>query len=62
MKARNSGCRSSPSCRTEGGSDIFIAWVDGLNGEPVAIETLYPQTRVQLCMVHQVHNSLKYVS
>lgn len=36
--------------------------MDGLTGEPVAIETLYPHTRVQLCMVHLVRNSLKYVS
>ena len=42
--------------------DIFIACVDGLTGLPEAIETLYPQTRVQLCMVHMVRNSLKYVS
>ena len=36
--------------------------VDGLTGLPEAIETVYPQTRVQLCMVHLVRNSLKYVS
>ncbi|WP_201365611.1 IS256 family transposase [Dictyobacter formicarum] len=42
--------------------DIFIACVDGLTGLPEAIETLYPQTRVQLCMVHMVRHSLKYVS
>src|SRR5262249_47305626 len=40
----------------------FIACVDGLTGLPEAIETAYPQTRVQLCMVHMVRNSLKYVS
>jgi putative transposase len=42
--------------------DIFIACVDGLTGLPEAMETLYPQTRVQLCLVHLVRNSLKYVS
>lgn len=42
--------------------DIFIACVDGLTGLPEAIETLYAHTRVQLCMVHMVRNSLKYVS
>lgn len=42
--------------------DMFVACVDGLTGLPEAIETLYPQTQVQLCMVHLVRNSLKYVS
>lgn len=48
--------------QNRGVKDIFIACVDGLTGLPDAIETLYPQTRVQLCMVHLVRNSLKYVS
>jgi putative transposase len=48
--------------QNRGVKDIFIACVDGLTGLPEAIETLYPQTRVQLCMVHLVRNSLKYVS
>jgi putative transposase len=38
--------------------DIFIACVDGLKGFPDAIETVYPQTAVQLCIVHPVRNSL----
>jgi putative transposase len=42
--------------------DCFIACVDGLTGLPEAIETVFAQTRVQLCMVHLVRNSLKYVS
>ena len=42
--------------------DIFIACVDGLTGFPDAIETAYPNTKVQLCIVHMVRNSLKYVS
>lgn len=42
--------------------DILIACVDGLKGFPEAIETVYPQTRIQLCIVHMVRNSLKYVS
>jgi putative transposase len=41
---------------------IFIGCRDGLTGLPEAIETVYPQTRVQLCMVHLVRNSLRYVS
>ena len=41
--------------------DIFIACVDGLKGFPEAIETVYPQATVQLCIVHMVRNSLNYV-
>jgi putative transposase len=43
-------------------TDIFIACVDGLKGFPEAIEAVYPQTQVQLCMVHMVRHSLSYVS
>jgi putative transposase len=42
--------------------DIFIACVDGLKGFPAAIETVFPQTQVQLCIVHLVRASLNYVS
>jgi transposase-like protein len=42
--------------------DIFIACVDGLSGFPEAIAAVFPQTSVQLCIVHQVRNSLSYVS
>jgi putative transposase len=48
--------------QNRGVKDIFIACVDGLSGLPEAIEAVYPQTRVQLCMVHLVRNSLRYVS
>lgn len=48
--------------KSRGVEDCFIACVDGLKGLPEAIEAVYPQTRVQLCIVHQVRNSLKYVS
>src|SRR6202521_4202725 len=48
--------------QNRGVKDCFIACVDGLTGLPEAIETVFPQTRVQLCMVHLVRNSLKYVS
>jgi len=44
-----------------GVKDIFIACVDGLKGFPEAIEALYPQTEVQLCIVHLVRASLNYV-
>lgn len=42
--------------------DILIASVDGLRGFPEAIKTIYPKTEVQLCVVHQIRNSLKYVA
>ena len=42
--------------------DILIASVDGLKGFPEAINTIFPQTEVQLCIVHQIRNSLKYVA
>lgn len=48
--------------KNRGVRDIFIACVDGLTGFPDAIETVYPKAEVQLCVVHQVRNSLKYVS
>ena len=44
-----------------GVKDILIASVDGLSGFPEAINTVFPQTDVQLCIVHMVRNSLKYV-
>jgi putative transposase len=42
--------------------DIFIACVDGLKGFPEAIETVFPKTQVQLCIVHLLRASLNYVS
>lgn len=48
--------------KNRGVRDILIACVDGLTGFPDAIETAYPKTQVQLCIVHMVRNSLKYVS
>lgn len=44
-----------------GVKDILIASVDGLKGFPEAINSVYPDTEVQLCIVHQIRNSLKYV-
>ena len=41
--------------------DILIACVDGLKGFPEAIEAIFPNTEVQLCVVHQIRNSLRYV-
>ena len=48
--------------QNRGVEDILIACIDGLSGFPQAIEAVYPETRIQLCMVHMVRNSLKYVS
>lgn len=47
--------------KNRGVRDIFIACVDGLKGFPEAIETVFPQTEVQLCIVHMVRHSLNYV-
>ena len=48
--------------KNRGVQDILIASIDGLKGFPDAIEAVFPQTEVQLCIVHMVRNSLKYVS
>ncbi len=47
--------------KNRGVNDILIACVDGLKGFPDAIESVFPDTSVQLCIVHMVRNSLKYV-
>ena len=44
-----------------GVNDILIACVDGLKGFPEAINSVFPDAEVQLCIVHQICNSLKYV-
>ena len=44
-----------------GVQDILIASVDGLKGFPEAINSVFPDTEVQLCIVHQIRNSLRYV-
>lgn len=44
-----------------GVNDILIASVDGLTGFPEAIQAIFPETEVQLCIVHQIRNSLRYV-
>ncbi|ARY99678.1 transposase [Yersinia ruckeri] len=48
--------------KNRGLQDILIACVDGLKGFPDAINSVYPQTHIQLCIIHMVRNSLKYVS
>mgnify|MGYP001093150788 FL=1 len=48
--------------QNRGVKDILIACVDGLKGFPDAINTAFPKTQIQLCIVHMVRNSMKYVS
>lgn len=64
--SENEGAKFWLSVLTElknrGLEDIFIACVDGLTGFPDAINAVYPKTQVQLCIVHLIRNSLKYVS
>jgi putative transposase len=48
--------------QNRGVEDILIASVDGLTGFPEAIASIYPETEVQLCIVHQIRNSLRYVA
>jgi putative transposase len=63
--AQNEGAKFWLSCLTDlknrGLADIFVACVDGLTGFPEAIRAAYPQTKVQLCIVHLVRAALKYV-
>ncbi|MGG5982148.1 IS256 family transposase [Salmonella enterica] len=64
--AENEGAKFWLSVLTElknrGLRDILIACVDGLKGFPDAINSVFPQTHIQLCIIHMVRNSLKYVS
>ena len=47
--------------QNRGVEDILIACVDGLKGFPDAINSAFPNTQIQLCIVHMVRNSVKYV-
>ena len=47
--------------RARGVEDLLIASIDGLKGFPEAIADVFPKTEIQLCIVHQIRNSLKYV-
>ncbi len=64
--AENEGAKFWLNVLTElhnrGVEDILIACVDGLKGFPDAINTVYPETHVQLCIVHMIRNSLRFVS
>lgn len=48
--------------KSRGVADIFIACMDGLTGFPEAVRAVYPNTKVQLCIVHMIRNSTKFVS
>jgi putative transposase len=48
--------------QNRGVRDILIASVDGLKGFPEAINAVFPETEVQLCIVHQIRNSVKYIA
>ena len=48
--------------KARGVEDILIACIDGLKGFPEAISATFPQTEVQLCVVHQIRHSIKYVA
>lgn len=64
--AENEGAKFWLSVLTElknrGLQDILIACVDGLKGFPDAIASVYPKAHIQLCIIHMVRNSLRYVS
>ena len=64
--SKNEGAKFRLSVLTElknrGVKDVFIAGVDGLTGFPEAIAAAFPKTQVQLCIVHRVRNSLRFVS
>lgn len=48
--------------KERGVKDILIAGIDGLKGFPEAINAVFPHTEIQLCVVHQIRNSLKYIA
>ena len=48
--------------KNRGVKDILIACIDGLKGFPDAIKSVFPDTAVQLCIIHQIRNSFKYIS
>jgi len=64
--AENEGAKFWSNVMTElqnrGVKDILIACIDGLKGFPESITSVYPHTQIQLCIVHMIRNSLKYVA
>lgn len=64
--SQNEGAKFWLSVLTElknrGLQDVLIVCIDGLTGFPEAIEVVYPKAKIQLCIVHMIRNSMKYVS
>ena len=48
--------------KNRGVKDLLIACIDGLKGFPEAINSIFPSTEIQLCIIHQIRNSIKYVA
>ena len=48
--------------KNRGVEDIFIACIDGLKGFPEAINSVFPKTEIQLCIIHQIRNTLRYIA
>lgn len=48
--------------QNRGVKDVLIAAIDGLKGFPEAINSIFPKTEIQLCVIHQIRNSLKYIA
>ena len=48
--------------QNRGVDDILIACIDGLSGFPDAITSIFPRTEIQLCIIHQIRNSMKYIA
>lgn len=48
--------------KNRGVEDILIACIDGLTGFPEVINSVFPKTEIQLCVIHQIRNSLRYVA
>ena len=48
--------------KNRGLEDIFIACIDGLKGFPEAINSVFPKTEIQLCVIHQIRNTLRYIA
>jgi transposase-like protein len=48
--------------KNRGMKDVLVACVDGLKGFPEAINTVFPMAEIQLCVIHQIRNTLKYIA
>ena len=61
-EGQTSGLVFLTDLNNRGLNDILIASVDGLKGFPETIKTIFPKTEVQLCIIHQIRNSIRYVA